>query len=62
MPFHISLFERWIKVWNISLIGFEWYREENEKQYEDSSSSAINNTWNFTDSYVFIVFALILFL
>ena len=38
MPFHISLFERWIKDWNISLIGFEWYREENEKQYEDSSS------------------------
>ena len=38
MPFHISLFERWIKDWNISLIGFEWYREENEQQYEDLSS------------------------
>ena len=38
MPFQISLFECWIKDWNISLIGFEWYREENEQQYEDLSS------------------------
>ena len=62
MPFHINLFERWIKDCNISLIGFELYWEENEQQYKSLSSSAINNTWNCTHSYVFIVFALILLL
>ena len=69
MPFYINLFECWIKDCNITLIGFEWYWEENEQQYKSLSSLlkpktnfAINNTWNCTHDYVWIVFALILLL
>ena len=38
MPFYINLFECWIKDCNITLIGFEWYWEENEQQYKSLSS------------------------
>ena len=38
MPFNIDWFECWIKDCNITIIGFEWYREENEQQYKSLSS------------------------